>query len=126
MAVFKSDLTRSFAVGFALGCAALFAVMGSPFRTSLADDPRRNCGYAGSRTARPDAGRTRARGGPLTFAARGPSPYIGGMAAHHHHHHEPTGNSLVEALVEARRAMDRHARRGVQCPCRARASGFGL
>ncbi|MFO1254999.1 MAG: hypothetical protein U1E37_04945 [Sphingomonadaceae bacterium] len=37
MAVFKSDLTRSFAVGFALGCAALFAVMGSPFRTSLAD-----------------------------------------------------------------------------------------
>jgi hypothetical protein len=35
MALFKSDLTRSFAIGFALGCAALFAVLGSPFQTSL-------------------------------------------------------------------------------------------
>jgi hypothetical protein len=36
MALLKSDLTRSFAIGFALGCAALFAVMGSPFQVSLA------------------------------------------------------------------------------------------
>jgi len=35
MVLFKSDLTRSFAIGFALGCAALFAVLGSPFQTSL-------------------------------------------------------------------------------------------
>lgn len=35
MALLKSDLTRSFAIGFALGCAALFAVMGSPFQTNL-------------------------------------------------------------------------------------------
>jgi hypothetical protein len=37
MALFKSDLTRSFAIGFALGSALLFAVLGSPFQTSLAD-----------------------------------------------------------------------------------------
>ncbi len=37
MTLFKSDLTRSFAIGFALGCAALFAVLGSPFQTSLTE-----------------------------------------------------------------------------------------
>ncbi|MCC6927257.1 hypothetical protein [Novosphingobium sp.] len=37
MALFRSDLTRSFAIGFALGTAALFAVLGSPFKTSLSE-----------------------------------------------------------------------------------------
>jgi len=37
MALLKSDLTRSFAIGFALGAAVLFAAMGSPFQSSLAD-----------------------------------------------------------------------------------------
>ena len=37
MALFKSDLTKAFAIGFALGSAALFAVLGSPFQEPLAD-----------------------------------------------------------------------------------------
>lgn len=37
MTLFQSDLTRSFAIGFALGSAALFAVLGSPFQKSLTE-----------------------------------------------------------------------------------------
>jgi hypothetical protein len=31
MGLFKSDLYRALGLGFIVGCAALFAVMGSPF-----------------------------------------------------------------------------------------------
>lgn len=37
MTLFKSDLFRAFTIGFTLGCAALVAVMGSPFQDSIAD-----------------------------------------------------------------------------------------
>jgi hypothetical protein len=37
MSLFKSDLVRAFTIGFVLGCAGLFALMGSPFDKSLAD-----------------------------------------------------------------------------------------
>ena len=37
MGLFRSDLYRSFAIGFVLGCTALLAVMGSPFKKSLAE-----------------------------------------------------------------------------------------
>ena len=38
MGLFKPDLYRAFGLGFVLGCAALVAVMGSPFsHKSLAE-----------------------------------------------------------------------------------------
>ncbi len=37
MVLFKADFFRAFAVGFMLGGAALFAVLGSPFHKSIAD-----------------------------------------------------------------------------------------
>ncbi len=36
MGLFKSDLYRSFAIGFALGAAALFVTMGDDARTRIA------------------------------------------------------------------------------------------
>jgi hypothetical protein len=36
MTLFKSDFTRSFAVGFMLGAVALFMSLGEPQRTELA------------------------------------------------------------------------------------------
>lgn len=37
MSLLKSDLFRAFTVGFALGCAGLIAVMGSPFEKSISE-----------------------------------------------------------------------------------------
>ena len=37
MGLFKADLFRALLVGFVLGCAALFGVLGSPFHSSLAE-----------------------------------------------------------------------------------------
>ena len=38
MGLFKSDLYRSFAIGFALGAAALFVTIGDTARTQIADN----------------------------------------------------------------------------------------